>query len=252
MMHCQSPDIADAAARQVQRNQRSAAAAAIARPRRGKWTVRRILYVTASAVIAILVIAGFAAADFLNVGQAAAPTGRADEYREGVGIQHTIMPEYFAQNHVLEPERVEYSTTPPTSGRHWDRWTQCGWYPDGIDDELATHNLEHGNIVVSYNLASTDEEDELWAFLRDDLDGFSDWGLLRYYDKLEEGKVAAATWGVLEVMDGIDRERLTRFFNTYFGSLGPGDRILHPCALPDGHTAGPVGNACTWRGCTLR
>ena len=206
--------------RQVRREQRSAAAAAIARPRRGKWTARRIMYVTASAVIAILVIAGFAAADFVNTGQAA-PTGRANEYRQGVGVQHPIMPEYFAQNHVLEPERVVYSTTPPTSGRHWDRWTQCGWYPDGIDDELATHNLEHGNIVVSYNLATTDEEEELWAFLRDDLNGFADWGLLRYYDKLEEGTVAAATWGVLDVMDGIDRQRLTMFFNTYFGSLGP-------------------------------
>ncbi len=202
--------------RQVQRGQRSAAAADIARPRRRKVSK---LYILASAVIAFLVIAGFAIGG-ANFGQAA-PTGRADEYREGVGVRHDIMPEYFTQNHVLEPERVEYSTTPPTSGRHWDRWTQCGWYPDGIDDELATHNLEHGNIVVSYNLATTDEEDKLWAFLRDDLGGFADWGLLRHYDKLEEGKVAATTWGVLDVMDGIDRDRLTQFFNTYFGSLGP-------------------------------
>ena len=38
-----------------------------------------------------------------------------------------------------------YSTTPPTSGRHWNGWAACGFYgPDqSLPDERIIHNMEH-------------------------------------------------------------------------------------------------------------
>ncbi|MCH7548433.1 MAG: MarR family transcriptional regulator [Candidatus Krumholzibacteriota bacterium] len=47
------------------------------------------------------------------------------------------------------------------------------------------------------------------------------WGVTRFYDKIPAGTVTVAAWGVLDQMDGVDRERISRFFETYAGSLGP-------------------------------
>ena len=47
------------------------------------------------------------------------------------------------------------------------------------------------------------------------------------YDQIPEGQVAVATWGVLDLMDGIDPERIKTFFDAYFGNLGPEQ---FPCA----------------------
>ena len=47
------------------------------------------------------------------------------------------------------------------------------------------------------------------------------WGITRSYDKIPEGQVAAAAWGVLDRMEGVDPQRLKLFFETYAGALGP-------------------------------
>ncbi len=215
--------------RQVQRGQRSAAAADIARPRRRKWTVRRILYVTASAVIAILVIAGFAAADFLSVGRPAAAGGLGDsrEYVEGVGERQAIM---ATRNHVQPEQSVAYNSTPPTSGDHWDRWANCGFYEEGLPDERIVHNLEHGNIVVSYNLPP-EGVSQLKVFM-DDFDMSSVWAVTRFYGEVPENTVALAAWGVLDTMQGVDEDRIEKFFRNYAGTLGPEFPNGAPCTAP--------------------
>jgi hypothetical protein len=43
----------------------------------------------------------------------------------------------------------------------------------------------------------------------------------RYYDKLPSGQVAVAAWQVLDTMDGVDSDRIERFFEAYAGNLGP-------------------------------
>ena len=64
-------------------------------------------------------------------------------------------------SHVPEGQTVIYNIIPPTSGPHWPRWADCGFYPEGLPDERIVHNLEHSNIVVSHNLATQDEVDQL-------------------------------------------------------------------------------------------
>ncbi|MCH8808577.1 MAG: DUF3105 domain-containing protein [Proteobacteria bacterium] len=123
-------------------------------------------------------------------------------------------------DHVPEPDLVEYSTTPPTSGNHWDTPQACGFYEDGLDDERITHNLEHSNIVVSYNLPDAAQVDELKSAIGD-IGLARIWGITRSYDKIPVGQVAVAAWGVLDTMEGVDAERLKTFFETYAGALGP-------------------------------
>ena len=100
-------------------------------------------YISASAIIAFLVIAGFV------VGGASfgARGGDSETYVKGIGIEHQIMP---TRRHISEGTTVEYNTVPPTSGDHYARWAECGFEEFELVDERIVHNLEHGNIVISY------------------------------------------------------------------------------------------------------
>jgi hypothetical protein len=195
----------------------------IYRPRKRKTNK---LYLVASAVIAILVIASFALGGLGGGGNRGASTGGAKEYVEGVGVQQELMPTGSdgLGLHVPDSQSVVYNTVPPTSGDHWRTPARCGFYPDGTPDEQIVHNLEHGNIVVSYNLTDPAQIDQLTEVV--DGIGFADlWGITRFYDQIPEGQVALTTWGVLDIMEGVDRDRIRAFFD-YAGNLGP---EIGPC-----------------------
>ena len=200
---------------------RSAASLSIDQPRRKKtnW-----LYLGASGLIAILVIGGFAVGSAgIGGGQGITHRGDSDQYVEGIGVQHDILP---SRTHVSESTTVEYNTIPGTSGDHWAMWSRCGFFEDGLPDERVVHNLEHGNIVVSYNLTTPEEVKELREVMGSvGLAGVL--GVTRFYDKIELGTVALSAWGVSDTMTGIDEERINKFFETYGGTLGPEGNI--PC-----------------------
>ena len=214
--------------RTVQRGARGDPTLAIARPRKRKTSK---LYLLASLVIAFLVIAGFALGS-VNFNQGAAQTGSSEEYVEGVGVRQELMPvgPRGLNAHVPETQTVAYSTAPPTSGDHWATPARCGFYEEGLPDEGIVHNLEHGNIVVSYNLATEEEVDRL----KETLDGIglsAIWAVTRAYDGIPVGTVATAAWGVSDTMQGVDRDRVKTFIDTYAGNLGP-ERI--PCPASGG------------------
>ena len=188
------------------------------RPRRNIW------YIAASGVIAFLVIAGFVVGGISFQGRDSG-VGTHREYVEGVGEQQEIMP---SRIHVPEEQSVDYSTTPPTSGDHWDWWARCGFYEDGLPDERIVHNLEHGNVVVSYNLPDGPELERLKEFM-DDFELAPSWAITRFYDEIPEGTVALSTWGVLDTMQGVDEDRIERFFRHYAGTLGPEFPNGAPC-----------------------
>ena len=203
--------------RTSQRGQRPAQDLSIPKPKKKKANK---LYVAASAIIAVLVIGGFAIGG-TNF-QRGAQTGASQEYVEGVGVRQDFMPvgPRGLNAHVPRNQTVSYNTVPPTSGDHWSTPERCGFFEDGLPDERIMHNLEHSNIVVSYNLATPEEVDQL----KDAVDSIGlnpVWGVTRSYDKIPVGTVALAAWGVLDTMQGVDRERINRFFETYSGSLGP-------------------------------
>jgi len=167
-------------------------------------------------VIALLVIGSFGLTTIPFRGGARAGAGSSDRYVAGVGEQHPIT----TRDHVPADRTVRYSTIPPTSGNHWAVPANCGFYPEGLPDEQTTHNLEHSNIVVSYNLTTREEVTQLGKVMGS-IELHKIWGVTRFYDKLEPGTVAMATWGVLDIIKGIDRDRIKKFFETYSGRLGP-------------------------------
>ena len=121
-----------------------------------------------------------------------------------------------------------YSTVPPTSGRHWGAWSDCGFYNHPLPDELLVHNLEHGNIIVSYNLTSDDEVAALRAAV-EAIPLAREFAIVRRYLAIPEGMVAITTWGVLDRMDGVDPARIARFFADFPGNTGPEFANGLPC-----------------------
>ena len=180
-------------------------------------------YIGISALIAFLVIAGFVVGGISFQGNDS--VGESREYVEGVGELQVEMP---TRLHVPEEQTVDYNTTPPTSGNHWDWWARCGFYEDGLPDERIVHNLEHGNIVVSYNLPDAEELDQLREFM-DNFDLAPAWAVTRFYDEIAEGTVALSAWTVLDTMQGVDEDRIEEFFRTYAGTLGPEFPNGAPC-----------------------
>lgn len=121
-----------------------------------------------------------------------------------------------------------YSTVPPTSGRHWGAWSDCGFYNHPLPDELLVHNLEHGNIIVSYNLSSDAEVAALRAAV-EAIPLAKEYAIVRRYLAIPEGMVAITTWGVLDRMEGVDPARIARFFSDFPGNTGPEFANGLPC-----------------------
>ena len=209
--------------RTLAKGARSAGTLVLTRPRNQKSNK---LYLVAVVIIAVLVIGSFGLTALPFGSGGVASTGDNRQYVDGIGVQQELMPTGSdgLGLHVPDSQSVVYNTVPPTSGDHWRTPARCGFYPDGTPDEQIVHNLEHGNIVVSYNLTDPAQIDQLTEVV--DGIGFADlWGITRFYDQIPEGQVALTTWGVLDIMEGVDRDRIRAFFD-YAGNLGP---EIGPC-----------------------
>ena len=207
-------------------------------------------YATIAGLFIIALLIGLVVlVDFGDAGQ-----GEASEYVEGIGVEAELAPSaaHFPDNmFIADVVPGGYLTTPPTSGQHWNGWAQCGFYTNPVPDENIVHNMEHGNIIVSYNLADQAQIDEL-ADVFDDIGLTNSWGVARPYDPgtvdaegnelFPEGTIALTTWGVIdkwnvrEVDDadnyrviGVDKDRIERFFEAYSGKLGPEFPNGAPC-----------------------
>ena len=171
-------------------------------------------------LVAIPVIVGVI---LIRGGLGLAQSGSSNEYVAGVGVQHEIMP---PRSHVTEGQVMTYNSIPATSGDHWPQWSICGFFEEALPDERIVHNLEHSNIVVSYNLATPEEVEQLREVVGS-IGLAKRTGVARSYDKIPVGSVALAAWGVSDTMTGIDAERIANFFEHYAGTLGPEGNI--PC-----------------------
>lgn len=195
-------------------------------PRTTRRSGANTLLLVASVVIAVLVIAGFALPTIID--SLSAPDqisyGTADAYVEGVGEKQEIMrtKNHVDQNSNADDDYVTYNSVPPSSGDHWGTAQRCGFFNDPVPDEQIVHNLEHSNIVISYNLPNQADLDALKKVYNELEGGWRNhFTVARPYDKIAEGQVALSAWGVIDVMDGVDSERIQKFFEHYVGRLGP-------------------------------
>ena len=118
---------------------------------------------------------------------------------------------------------TRYNSVPPTSGPHWgatndnpqDRpWARCGIYDEDLPDEQVLHNMEHGQVIISYNLTDEAEIERLKDIARD-LPGRRNWIIMRSYSQIAEGEVAITSWGWLDKFVGVDEERIRAFYDAH-------------------------------------
>ena len=76
------------------------------------------------------------------------------------------------------------------------------------------HNMEHGHVIISYNLPDSEDKRRLLE-LADDLRNLNAWGIVRPYSKIDQGTVAMTAWGVIDQVEGVDENRIKEFYDTY-------------------------------------
>ena len=133
-----------------------------------------------------------------------------------IGTQEPLL----SPEHIVPPAKGNYNTVPPTSGQHWN---QAGLAPAawGIKDanlpnEVTTHNLEHGGIVIAYNNLSTTELDQLKKVVRDLMSAGFPKVILEPYPKLSDAKVALTAWSWLYKLPSVDQTQIIRFFRAHY------------------------------------
>jgi len=127
---------------------------------------------------------------------------------------------------LLDPQHIpvgqpgSYNSVPPTSGQHW---SQPGVAPApwGIKDtnlpnEVTTHNLEHGGIVIAYNNLSSAETDQLKSTVRALMNGTYRKIVLEPYPALTDAKVALTSWGWLLKLQTVDQIQIVQFTRAHY------------------------------------
>ncbi len=115
-------------------------------------------------------------------------------------------------NHLAETERVTYNSNPPTSGDHWARTANLGFYKTNPPaDEQLIHNLEHGAVIVWFDpdLLSDEEYNQLFSIYQKMAE--DEFRTLLVARPSLERKVALTAWGVRLYLDSIDEKAILGF-----------------------------------------
>ena len=127
--------------------------------------------------------------------------------------------EGLSPEHIPTGQTGNYNSVPPTSGQHWA--APAAPAPWGIKDtnlpnEVTTHNLEHGGVVIAYNNLTAGELDQLKSIVRQLMAGGYPKVILEPYPKLSDAKIALTAWTWLYKLPGVDQTQIVRFFRAHY------------------------------------
>ncbi|HEY6201996.1 MAG TPA: DUF3105 domain-containing protein [Candidatus Limnocylindria bacterium] len=135
--------------------------------------------------------------------------------------------EALSPEHIPSGQTGVYNSVPPTSGQHWA--APAAPAPWGIKDvnlkdEVTTHNLEHGGVVIAFNNLSTTEVDQLKKIVRDLMSAGFPKIILEPYPKLTDAKVALTAWSWLYKLPTVDQTQIVRFFRAHYDPVEAPER----------------------------
>ena len=171
-----------------------------------RWVV-----VGSISIVAVLIIFSFAITAIFPGGTPTTdPPGPVDvgEFHESIGNDHIPSFESY----------TNYNTNPPTSGPHWDVMNNprvpvaCGFHDQQLRNERTVHNLEHGHIVVSYNVSDEDTRNALFDAVRD-LPNWRRYVVVQPYAQIPQGQIVMAAWEYLQRFDEVDPEGMKEFYD---------------------------------------
>lgn len=122
------------------------------------------------------------------------------------------------RSHITRPTvATDYNSNPPTSGKHWSDAgapTSAGVHEEEFPDEVLVHNLEHGEVWISYHPRIPEE-------VKAELRGISgDFSKVVLTPRAKnDTDIALAAWGRLDAfnLDGpiLDRKRVEDFIKRW-------------------------------------
>lgn len=186
----------------------------------GRRLTRRIIAIGMASVALVLFLV-FVLPSVLAPGPEDPPPEDVGEFHKSMGADHIDRTRSF----------TGYNTNPPTSGPHWDVMSsprvpvECGFHDQQLRDERTVHNLEHGHIVISYNISDEAKSAALFDAVRD-LPSWSRFVVVQPYAQLPQGQIAITAWEWLQKFDEVDPEGLKKFYDAHRGQ-GPEGSI--PC-----------------------
>jgi hypothetical protein len=135
--------------------------------------------------------------------------------------------EVLLADHIPTGQKATYNSVPPTSGQHYQ--APAAPAPWGIKEttlpnEVTTHNLEHGGVVVAYNNLSTAEVDQLKSIVRQLMSGGFKKVILEPYPELTDAKVALTAWSWLYKLPSVDQTQVIRFFRAHYDPVEAPER----------------------------
>jgi len=134
---------------------------------------------------------------------------RAGPQGEDLSVSYSIL----GKEHIaVGTPHPEYNSNPPSSGWHYSTPARGGFYDEALPDEQVIHNLEHGNIWITYHPRVSDE---VKATLKKIAGRY-----VVVSPRLEnEGDISLVTWGRVDTFsigNGVlDEGRIKDFIRRY-------------------------------------
>jgi len=153
-------------------------------------------------IIAVIVVAAGFGIYFLT--RLTAPKG--EDFSRAVPIMENT-------NHVAVGSSLpEYTSNPPTSGPHYAGTARSGFREETIADQYIIHNLEHGDVWISYHPRVADE-------IKEELKQFGAAKVIITPRESNDTDIALAAWGRLDAfnIEGnvLPVERVSDFIKRY-------------------------------------
>jgi len=190
------------------------------RERQAKRESRRRNVITLAAIFIVGAIVVTLIARERGGGEAPAGVGVS-----AAGCSEIERPPDAGAQHVPDGTPIQYSTSPPTSGDHYEDPAGVGFYEPtyaGGTTEQLVHNMEHGQIIIWYSPSAPRE-------LREDIENYIDAQPGRYsltligvpYDQVPAGSNYSLTaWGALQSCEQFSSDAIDSF-RAEFQGRGP-------------------------------
>lgn len=105
-----------------------------------------------------------------------------------------------------------YNSNPPSSGSHYTSTARGGFYEEPLPDEQVIHNLEHGDVWITYNPDISDKAKET-------LESFAGRFVVVSPRSENGGDISLVVWGRVDAFDieneAVDEGRIRDFIRRY-------------------------------------
>ena len=149
--------------------------------------------------------------------QAALEDLKLPEHGDTTLLTGVISPADEGRDHIWPDHPVEYQTMPPTSGPHFPDPTAPGFYTTRPAFGYLVHSLEHGSVVIYYDLAqlSPEIEKSLRAFIKANSD--PEVGIVAVPDADFKYPFILTAWDKMLKLDKYDPRVIRAFLAEYLG-----------------------------------